>query len=120
MTGLWQALRSLWGGGASGSIASIPSDADLNAPTSSMAGEDLTEYERSKLFNNICPDCGWGGLVYGPCGGASQNVACQVCGSDFWVAGYRDTVLAGGRISTKGQPDRQRLFAIYGIHLEGK
>jgi hypothetical protein len=38
------------------------------------------------LNNNLCPDCGgFGTMLLGPRGGASTNVKCEACGSEFNV-----------------------------------
>lgn len=49
------------------------------------SGIGLTEQEKDDraLAKRECPDCGSNKLLIGPCGGASMNVACETCLSEF-------------------------------------
>lgn len=54
------------------------------AARSNKNGEKLTEWEDSFLCTQErCPDCKKGRLLAGPCGGLSQNIKCDNCGSRF-------------------------------------
>lgn len=44
---------------------------------------DYEAAERARL--GVCPDCGYYGLQWGPCGGMSQNAACPICRQRFNV-----------------------------------
>lgn len=84
-------------------------------PRTAAVGEALTGYEYIELFKNgRCPDCA-GRLLQGPKGGASVNVACYSCGSEFNIT---PSLSIGERNSTRGSPNHTRLQEIFGITLE--
>lgn len=71
----------------------------------------------AKLDRGECPDCEQIGLVHGPRGGASRNIACIHCGTEFngWFFGHE--IIAAHRNNPPGQPDRERLRTVFGIEL---
>jgi ribosomal protein S27E len=99
ITALWQRLS----GG--------PEPAETK-PFSSVKGQTLTDDEGAALSIGQCPDCRHTSIVGGPRGGATQNMACGHCGSEFnYVFGF------GHRNSDRGKPDHDRLLQVFGISL---
>jgi len=66
-------------------IRSIKKSLTKDEPERSFKdGDQLTEWEDNFLKEKaLCPDCERGRLSKGPCGGGSQNLRCDYCGSRF-------------------------------------
>ncbi len=82
------------------------------------ATRDIRPNSTKKPFDLMaegkCPNCySKKTLLAGPCGGASQNVACSACGHHF-------TVTPGlGLVVEDGKMDDGRAKSVFGIDTEG-
>ena len=73
----------------------------------------LSDDERmiEALDRNECPDCGAKSpFLGGPCGGMSQNILCDECGSEFNYC--RDFVSLSHRNSDHFRPERNWAFGL--------
>ena len=49
----------------------------------SNVGEEITDWERTILMHNKCPNCMIGDICQGPEGGGSINYRCNTCGQGY-------------------------------------
>jgi hypothetical protein len=78
----------------------------------------LTDADTRKFVGKVCPDCDQGDSMRpGPRGGIAQNYACERCGAEFNVVNLNGKPLMIHRNSPYGEPNLERLRAVFGIIL---
>lgn len=95
-------------------IAPAPKRLPPEPQRSLRRGDRLTVDELTLLANGVCPDCDLRAACRaGPGGGSLGNFACAGCGSEFNDLGP----FGVERLSTPGEPDRDRLRTVYGANV---
>lgn len=77
-----------------------------------VPGDDR-DADQKALDDRKCPDCGSIHLIGGPRGGASQNIACATCKSEFNVLNMMGQLML---IDRMGKLTSQRA-KLYGIEM---